>query len=216
MVYKYFAVAELKITFVTGDMEEEILQTTEERFLLSAMQHGDLKAYGVLFRTYYPMLCAYATKFVELKDAEEIVQDVMLWLWENRKTQTFETSLSQYLFKPVYHRAINLIVRHQSQLRADTLFYENMQEMLQDTDFYQFEELQKKIKEAVDALPPAYREAFVMHRFENKSYKEIAELLQVSPKTVDYRIQQALRQLRITLKDYLPLILLLFPRNILS
>ena len=197
-------------------MEGEKLQTTEERFLLSAMQHGDIKAYGVLFRRYYPMLCAYATKFVELKDAEEIVQDVMLWLWENRETQTFETSLSQYLFKTVYHRAINLIVRHRSQLRADTLFYENMQEMLQDTDFYQLEELQRRIREAVDALPPAYREAFVMHRFDNKSYKEIAEVLQVSPKTVDYRIQQALKQLRITLKDYLPLILLLLPRNILS
>lgn len=197
-------------------MEGEKLQTTEERFLLSAMQHGDIKAYGVLFRRYYPMLCAYATKFVELKDAEEIVQDVMLWLWENRETQTFETSISQYLFKAVYHQAINLIVRHQSQLRADTLFYENMQEMLQDTDFYQFEELQKRIKEAVDALPPAYREAFVMHRFDNKSYKEIAEVLQVSPKTVDYRIQQALKLLRITLKDYLPLILLLLPKNILS
>ena len=197
-------------------MEGEKLQTTEELFLLSAMQHGDLKAYGVLFRRYYPILCAYATKFVELKDAEEIVQDVMLWLWENRETQTFETSLSQYLFKTVYHRAINQIVRHQSQLRADTLFYENMQEMLQDTDFYQLEELQRRIREAVDALPPAYREAFVMHRFDNKSYKEIAEILQVSPKTVDYRIQQALKQLRITLKDYLPLILLLLPRNILS
>lgn len=197
-------------------MEGEKLQTTEERFLLSAMQHGDLKAYGVLFRRYYPILCAYATKFVELKDAEEIVQDVMLWLWENRETQTFETSLSQYLFKTVYHRAINQIVRHQSQLRTDTLFYENMQEMLQDTDFYQLEELQRRIREAVDALPPAYREAFVMHRFDNKSYKEIAEILQVSPKTVDYRIQQALKQLRITLKDYLPLILLLLPRNILS
>ena len=197
-------------------MEGEKLQTTEERFLLSAMQHGDLKAYGVLFRRYYPILCAYATKFVELKDAEEIVQDVMLWLWENRETQTFETSLSQYLFKTVYHRAINQIVRHQSQLRADTLFYENMQEMLQDTDVYQLEALQRRIREAVDALPPAYREAFVMHRFDNKSYKEIAEILQVSPKTVDYRIQQALKQLRITLKDYLPLILLLLPRNILS
>ena len=197
-------------------MKGEKLQITEERFLLSAMQHGDLKAYGVLFRRYYPILCAYATKFVELKDAEEIVQDVMLWLWENRETQTFETSLSQYLFKTVYHRAINQIVRHQSQLSADTLFYENMQEMLQDTDFYQLEELQRRIREAVDALPPAYREAFVMHRFDNKSYKEIAEILQVSPKTVDYRIQQALKQLRITLKDYLPLILLLLPRNILS
>lgn len=197
-------------------MKGEILQTTDERFLLSAIQNGDLKAYGILFRRYYPMLCAYATRFVELKDAEEIVQDVMLWLWETRQTQTFETSLSQYLFRTVYHRAINQIVRHQSQLRADTLFYENMQEMLQDTDFYQLEELQKRIKEAVEALPPTYREAFVMHRFENKSYKDIAEILQVSSKTVDYRIQQALKQLRITLKDYLPLILLLFHRNLLS
>ncbi|WP_293668740.1 RNA polymerase sigma-70 factor [uncultured Parabacteroides sp.] len=197
-------------------MKGEILQTTDERFLLSAIQNGDLKAYGILFRRYYPILCAYATRFVELKDAEEIVQDVMLWLWETRQTQTFETSLSQYLFRTVYHRVINQIVRHQSQLRADTLFYENMQEMLQDTDFYQFEELQKRIREAVEALPPTYREAFVMHRFENKSYKDIAEILQVSSKTVDYRIQQALKQLRITLKDYLPLILLLFHKNLLS
>lgn len=197
-------------------MNGEILQTTDERFLLSAIQNGDLKAYGILFRRYYPMLCAYATRFVELKDAEEIVQDVMLWLWETRQTQTFETSLSQYLFRTVYHRAINQIVRHQSQLRADTLFYENMQEMLQDTDFYQLEELQKRIKEAVEALPPTYREAFVMHRFENKSYKDIAEILQVSSKTVDYRIQQALKQLRITLKDYLPLILLLLHKDLLS
>lgn len=197
-------------------MKGEILQTTDERFLLSAIQNGDLKAYGILFRRYYPMLCAYATRFVELKDAEEIVKDVMLWLWETRQTQTFETSLSQYLFRTVYHRAINQIVRHQSQLRADTLFYENMQEMLQDTDFYQLEELQKRIKEAVEALPPTYREAFVMHRFENKSYKDIAEILQVSSKTVDYRIQQALKQLRITLKDYLPLILLLLHKDLLS
>lgn len=58
-------------------MEKEILQTTDERFLLSAMQHRDLKAYGVLFRRYYR---TYATRFVELKDVEEIVQDVMLWL----------------------------------------------------------------------------------------------------------------------------------------
>lgn len=86
----------------------------------------------------------------------------------------------------------------------------------QETDFYQLEELKRRIKEVVDALPPIYREAFVMHRFKNKSYKEIAEFLQISPKTVDYRIQQALKQLRITLKDYLPQIMLLFPKNILS
>lgn len=155
-------------------------------------------------------------RFVSLEDAEEIVQDVMLWLWENKETQMFNTSFSQYLYKMVYHRCINQLTRQQSQLRAETRFYEYMLEMLQDTDFQQTEELKKHISQAIHALPPSYREAFVMHRFENKSYKEIAEILQVSTQTVNYRIQQSLKLLRVSLKDYLPLILFLFPKNLLS
>lgn len=191
-------------------------QTIDDSHLLSAMQHGDKKAYGTLFRRYYPMLCAYANRFVSLEDAEEIVQDVMLWLWENKEIQIFNTSFSQYLYKAVYHRCINLLTRQQSQLRAETRFYEYMLEMLQDTDFQQTEELKKHIIQAIQALPASYRETFVMHRFEDKSYKEIAEILQVSTQTVNYRIQQALKQLRISLKDYLPLVLLLFHKNLLS
>lgn len=191
-------------------------QAIEDTRLLSAMQHGDKKAYGTLFRRYYPILCTYANRFVNLEDAEEIVQDVMLWLWENKETQMFNTSFSQYLYKTVYHRCINQLTRQQSQLRAETRFYEYMLEMLQDTDFLQTEELKKHISQAIHALPPSYREVFVMHRFENKSYKEIAELLQVSTQTVNYRIQQSLKLLRVSLKDYLPLILFLFPKNLLS
>ena len=71
------------------------------------------------------------------------------------------------------------------------------------------EELKKVMKQAIEALPPSYREAFVMHRFQQMSYKEIADQLHVSSKTVDYRIQQALKQLRTDLKDYLPLLILL-------
>lgn len=195
---------------------QNTLQPTKDTLLLSAMQRGDKKAYGTLFRRYYPMLCSYASRFVSLEDAEEIVQDVMLWLWENREIQTFNTSFSQYLYKAVYHRSINQLTRQQSQLRAETRYYEYMLEMLQDSDFSQTEDLKKHISQAIQALPASYREAFVMHRFENKSYKEIADILQVSPQTVNYRIQQALKQLRVTLKDYLPLILLLFPKNLLS
>lgn len=84
-----------------------------------------------------------------------------------------------------------------------------MQYLLHDTDYYQLEELQKVMKQAIEALPPSYREAFVMHRFQQMSYKEIADQLHVSTKTVDYRIQQALKQLRTDLKDYLPLLILL-------
>lgn len=71
-------------------------------------------------------------------------------------------------------------------------------------------ELTAHIHKAIEALPESYRNAFIMHRFKNMSYKEIAEALEISPKTVEYRIGQALKQLRIDLKDYLPLLPFLF------
>lgn len=185
---------------------------SDNDFLLSAVQRGDQKAFDTLFRRYYPMLCAYGHRFVELEDAEEIVEDSLLWIWENRETLVIESSLNSYLFKMVYRRALNKLAHIDATQRADTRFYEEMQEILQDTDYYQVEELTRRIEEAVAALPESYREAFVMHRFRDMSYKEIAETLGVSPKTIDYRIQQALKQLRTDLKDYLPLLLpLLFP-----
>lgn len=185
---------------------------SDNDFLLSAVQRGDQKAFDTLFRRYYPMLCAYGHRFVELEDAEEIVEDSILWIWENRETLVIDSSLNSYLFKMVYRRALNKLAHIDATQRADTRFYEEMQEMLQDTDYYQIEELAKRIEDAVAALPESYREAFVMHRFRDMSYKEIAETLGVSPKTIDYRIQQALKQLRVDLKDYLPLLLpLLFP-----
>ena len=185
---------------------------SDNDFLLSAVQRGDQKAFDTLFRRYYPMLCAYGHRFVELEDAEEIVEDSLLWIWENRETLVIESSLNSYLFKMVYRRALNKLAHIDATQRADTRFYEEMQEMLQDTDYYQIEELAKRIEDAVAALPESYRKAFVMHRFRDMSYKEIAETLGVSPKTIDYRIQQALKQLRVDLKDYLPLLLpLLFP-----
>lgn len=185
---------------------------SDNDFLLSAVQRGDQKAFDTLFRRYYPMLCAYGHRFVELEDAEEIVEDSLLWIWENRETLVIESSLNSYLFKMVYRRALNKLAHIDATQRADTRFYEEMQEMLQDTDYYQIEELTRRIEGAVAALPESYREAFVMHRFRDMSYKEIAETLGVSPKTIDYRIQQALKQLRTDLKDYLPLLLpLLFP-----
>ena len=156
---------------------------SESNFLLSAIQRGDQKAFDALFRRYYPALCAYGHRFVDLEDAEEIVQDSLLWIWENRENLFIETSLSSYLFKMIYRKALNKLAHIDATQRADTRFYEEMQEMLQDTD-----------------------------RFRDMSYKEIAEILGVSPKTVDYRIQQALKQLRVDLKDYLPLLLpILFP-----
>ena len=82
----------------------------------------------------------------------------------------------------------------------------------EDETYFQLiiEELTQKIEKAILNLPESYRVAFEMHRFQNKTYQEIAEELNISSKTVDYRIQQALKQLRKELKDYLPLLLFFF------
>lgn len=180
---------------------------SEDISLLFAMQQGDRSAFDRLFQKYYALLCTYCYRFVRLEDAEEIVQDVMLWLWENRERPVIEYSLKQYLFKSVYHRSMTRVVQNEVKQRADAAYYERMYASLQDADVLLINELSKHIQKAIDELPPSYKEAFIMHRFRNLSYKEIAEILDVSPKTVDYRIQQALKILRVKLKDYLPILL---------
>lgn len=65
------------------------------------IQQGNEDAFEALFLRHYPALCAYARLFVEPDDGQEIVSDVMVWLWENKEMQAFETSLKSYLFKAV-------------------------------------------------------------------------------------------------------------------
>lgn len=181
--------------------------TVEDLSLLDALRRGDDNAFDDLFRRYYPLLCAYAHRLVSLEIAEEIVQEVMLWLWENRTDLIIESSLNQYLFKMTYRRVLNYLTREQIKTKAEVAFYERTQAALGEVDYAHFKELDLKVKEALEALPEKYREAFIMHRFKELNYKEIAEELHVSPQTVAYRIQQALKLLRISLKDYLPLLM---------
>ena len=131
----------------------------EDTSLLSAIQKGDRSAFDVLFQKYYSVLCTYCYRFVRLEDAEEIVQDVMLWLWENRERPIIEYSLKQYLFKAVYHRCMTRIAQNEVKQRADTAYYERMFTMLQEVDIYQINELSKHIQRAINELPPTYREA---------------------------------------------------------
>lgn len=187
-------------------MLHEIQYTTDES-LFQYLTKGDEKAFDVLFLKYYPSLCAYARQFVEYDDGQEIVQDVMVWLWENREMHTFEISPKSYLFKAVKNRCLTLISRNEIKQRIVNTLYDDQQLRYEDPDFYIVEELSRKIEEALQRLPNSYREAFEMNRFQHLTYGEIASQLNVSSKTVDYRIQQALKLLRVDLRDYLPILL---------
>ena len=137
--------------------------TVEDLSLFNALRQGDGNSFDHLFRKYYPMLCAYAHRLVSLEDAEEIVQEVMLWLWENRGDLIIESSLNQYLFKMTYRRVLNHLTREQVKTKAEAAFYERTQAALCEVDYARFEELDRKIKEAMAALPDSYREAYPEH-----------------------------------------------------
>ena len=180
-----------------------------DEVLFERIRTGDVKAFDILFMRYYPILCAYAKQFVDFYDGQEIVQDVMVWFWENSSMQVIESSPKNYLFKAVKNRCLTLINRNELKERVVSAMYENQQSHYEDPDFYVVEELTRNIEAALSRLPETYREAFEMNRFQNMTYNEIAEKLNVSSKTVDYRIQQALKLLRVELKEYLPLLMAL-------
>lgn len=177
-----------------------------DEILFLRLQNGEEKAFDSLFLRYYPSLCAYARQFVEFEDGQEIVQDVMVWLWENHEMHIADISLKGYLFKAVKNRCLTLNAHYEVRQRVfDRLSADR--KWMEDPDFYIVEELSRKIEEALQHLPDSYREAFELNRFQRMTYNEIATRLDVSSKTVDYRIQQALKLLRVELKDYLPILL---------
>ena len=93
-------------------MSCNISDIVADETLFQEIQRGDEKAFDVLFLKYYPSLCAYAQRFVEYDDGQEIVQDVMVWLWENREMHTFEISPKSYLFKAVKNRCLTLTINN--------------------------------------------------------------------------------------------------------
>ena len=190
-------------------MLSKITDIITDEVLFEKIQAGDVKAFDVLFMRYYPLLCSYAKQFVDFDDGQEIVQDVMVWFWENSSMQVIESSPKNYLFRAVKNRCLTLINRNELKQRVVSSMYENQQSQYEDPDFYIVEELTRNIENALSRLPETYREAFEMNRFQSMTYNEIAEKLNVSSKTVDYRIQQALKLLRVELKDYLPLLMAL-------
>ena len=109
----------------------------EDFELYSRMKKGDREAFNALFLKYYSVLCAFGKYYVSMEDAEEIVQDIMVWLWENREYQVVEISLRSYLFKSVKNKCLALIDKNQTKRRfCEHMLATEMQGVFEDPDFY--------------------------------------------------------------------------------
>lgn len=187
-----------------------ITDNSTDTFLLDLLKSGNMAAYEKVFMRYYSTLCAYAKLFIKSSDVcENIVQELMLWVWENHSELHITDSLSKYLFTATRNRCLKHISHEMVERRVLDEMHKKLHGQFESPDFYIVKELESRIQAAVAQLPDSYRQAFELNRYEKKTYEEIATMLGVSPKTIDYRIQQALKLLRASLKDYLPLIVTL-------
>ena len=181
-----------------------------EESLFDDIQQDNKDAYNRMFVHFYAPLCEYASQFVSDTDAEELVQDLMLYVWENRKYIVIEKSLKSYLFVSIKNRCYNAIRDRKARERIHKTLYANLENRIDDPDYYLFNELAVNIEKAINELPENYRETFKLSRFGELTNAAIAKQLGIAVKTVEYRITQSLKILRIKLKDYLPLVTFLF------
>jgi RNA polymerase sigma-70 factor (ECF subfamily) len=175
----------------------------EEQILLREIRQGNKDAFNRMFLHFYSPLCEYASQFVSDNDAEELVQDMMLYVWESREYLVVEKSLKSYLFVSLKNRCYNALRNRKLREQIHHHIYEKLKDKLDEPDYYIFNELAINLERAIEALPESYRETFKMSRFGEMSNAAIANELGISIKTVEYRITQSLKILRVQLKDYL-------------
>jgi RNA polymerase sigma-70 factor (ECF subfamily) len=165
-----------------------------------------------LFRAHYSPLCAYANQFLKDQDAsEEVVQEVMFRVWTNRSNLVIETSLKSYLFRAVRNGCLNVIKHHSVRQEYRNWKEQSAQENQESREEEMIaSELEIKIREAIDQLPLERRKIFILSRYDGMTYNQIAEKLEISPKTVENQMGKALKTLREELRDYLPWLILFF------
>lgn len=142
--------------------------------------------------------------------AQDIVMESFVSLWENRDQLDKEKNPEAYLLRIIKNKSLDYL-RHidvrrtvEANMRSDAQWELDMSiATLQafDPDWLFDEEIQRRFREALKAMPEATRRVFEMSRSEGLSYAQIAELLGVSVKTVEYRMSSALRMLRLRFKD---------------
>ncbi|NWJ51978.1 MAG: RNA polymerase sigma-70 factor [Bacteroidetes bacterium] len=182
-----------------------------ERILVEKLKGGDKSAFSSLFTAYYSDLVMFATTFLkDLDSSEEIVQDVFLKLWEDREIITVTTTLKSFLLKLIQNRCLDWL-RHAKVIHSHHDSVLNSSPLLEcDTENYILRsEIEKIVKKALDKIPDEIAEPFKLNRYDGLKYREIAEKMQVSNRTVEVRIGKVLQILRDELKDYLITFLML-------
>ena len=189
---------------------------TVQNINIAEIQAGNEIEFHRLFNLYYPRLMSLACRFVPEFIAADIVQDIFVMYWEQKKSIT-PNSLYSYLCKSTQNNCLNYI-KHQT---IETDYAEmlldaerQIQFMKENTDNNILwneileRDTKKQLEAAIESLPAKCKEAFILSFYQELTYKEIGERMHISPRTVEEHVQKAYKILRVSLKHLLFILLI--------
>lgn len=183
------------------------------------LRKGDERVFRAIYDEYYLILCRFANQLLEdAAQAEEVVDDVIFYLWEHRQEVKILYSMRAYLFRAVRNRCLNelhspkfqqehnlsFFLRTENLELLDSLFIDDSQPL----DMLIEQELEEELYRSIEALPDECRTVFRKSRFEQKKYEEISEEMGISVNTVKYHIKKALAFLKTRLGKYLQVLII--------
>jgi RNA polymerase sigma-70 factor, ECF subfamily len=181
-----------------------------DEFLVKRFAGGDMKAFDSIYSAFNQKLQKFIFTLIKTEpDTEDIVQEVFVKVWENREKLKNYSSFDSYLFSIAYNTTISLL-RTRVKENKYVEFIKSVQFEVDEPDFvegFNSDEMNEKLNLLIEKMPPRQREVFKMKYFQNCSYKEIAETLDISINTVENQIVKSHKFLKENLgKAYLSIL----------
>ena len=183
----------------TRDDEGQSRERTEQEWL-AQLRTGDARAFEQMFRAHAAALCVFAFSYVRSREtAEEIVQDLFCWIWEQRFTVEMPHGMRAWLFMAVRNRSLNAVRNRRTELSIhDRLSREASVQPgpLRPDAELSGRELAAAVAGVVAAMPARCREVYTLVRVQHLTHAETGRVLGISPKTVEIHVTRALAILR--------------------
>ena len=180
--------------------------------LIEGIERRDKVIFDYIFNYYYSSLCAFSMQYIKDRNAvEDLVQDFFVSVWVEAPRLHIESSLKSYLFSGIKNRCLDYQkhLKVFEKYRAFILFASNDEDNSFDHYFAE-SELRQAIDKSMLKLPPRCREIFELSRHSGLSNQEISDKLEISKRTVELQISNALKILRKDLVEYLPIWLIVW------
>jgi len=178
--------------------------------LIISLKEGNKKAFSYLIDTFHHELCVYANSLINNNiQAEDVVQNVFIRLWEKRANLNVNSSLKSFLYKSVYNEFIDQYRKTQSVLRIEKIYIEYINTIVDHNSKEDTEELISLVKQTIQQLPPKCKQIFELSKTEGLSNFEISEFLNINIKTVEAQITKGYKTIRIRLKEKINTIMFL-------